>query len=131
MIETDYINGALLVKRGDNVVKTFTFKDFVSAKQFQPINELRNKLVRIANGQDVESTEEDVDKLNEDFYKQVTQLGLENPVPWEEALDILTVAELGKLSEEILIFLVNWSSIEAVKQFATQLSETTKKETKP
>jgi hypothetical protein len=122
MIETDYINGALLVKRGDEVIKTFTFKEFVSAKQFQPINELRNKLVRIASGQDMESTE---------FYNKATTLGLENPIPFEEALEILTVAELGKLSEEILIFLVNWSSIEAVKQYAQQLSETTKKETKP
>lgn len=131
MIETDYINGALLVKRGDEVIKTFTFKEFVSAKQFQPINELRNKLIRIASGQDMESTEEDVDKLNEEFYNKATTLGLENPIPFEEALEILTVAELGKLSEEILIFLVNWSSIEAVKQYAQQLSETTKKETKP
>ena len=130
MIETDYINGALIVKRGDKVVKTFTFKDFVSAKQFQPINELRNKLVKVANGEE-KLPDEDVDKLNLDFYNKATTLGLENPLPWEEAIELLTVAELGKLSEEILIFLVNWSSIEAVKQYAQQLSETTKKGTKP
>ena len=64
MIETDYINGQLLVKRGDKVVKTFVFKDFVSAKQFQPINELRNKLVRVASGQDIKSTDEEIDKMN-------------------------------------------------------------------
>ena len=69
--------------------------------------------------------------LNIEFYNKATTLGLENPIPFEEALDILTVAELTKLSEEILIFLVNWSSIEAVKQYAQQLSETTKKGTKP
>ena len=131
MIETDYINGALLVKRSDKVIKTFTFKDFVSAKQFQPINELRNKLIRIANGQDVESTDKDIDDLNIEFYNKATTLGLENPIPFEEALEILTVAVLTKLSEEILIFLVNWSSIEAVKQYAQQLSETTKKGIKP
>jgi len=131
MIETDYINGQLLVKRGDKVVKTFVFKDFVSAKQFQPINELRNKLVRVASGQDIKSTDEEIDKMNTEFYEKATTLGLENPLPFEEALDILTVAELGKLSEEILIFLVNWSSIEAVKQYATQLAVTTKNETKP
>jgi hypothetical protein len=130
MIETDYINGALIVKRGDKVVKTFTFKDFVSAKQFQPINELRNKLVRVANG-DEKMPDEDVDKLNLEFYTQTTALGLENPLPWEEAIDLLTIAELGKLSEEILIFLVNWSSIEAVKQYATQLVEIQKKDKKP
>jgi hypothetical protein len=130
MIETDYINGALIVKRGETVVKTFTFKDFVSAKQFQPINELRNKLVRIANGEE-KKTEEEVDDLNLSFYTQATAIGLENPLPWEEAIELLTVAELGKLSEEILIFLVNWSSIEAVKQYAQQLSEIQKKDKKP
>mgnify|MGYP006892408546 CR=1 FL=1 len=130
MIETDYINGQLLVKRGDKVVKTFTFKDFVSAKQFQPINKLRNELVAIANGES-KKTEDEIDKINLDFYNKATTLGLDNPLPWEEAIDILTVAELGKLSEEILIFLVNWSSIEAVKLYATQLSEMEKKETKP
>jgi hypothetical protein len=130
MIETDYINGALIVKRGDNVIKTFTFKDFVSAKQFQPINELRNKLIKVANGKD-NKTEDEIDKMNLDFYNKATTIGLENPIPFNEAMDLLTVVELGKLSEEILIFLVNWSSIEAVKQFAQQLSETTKKETKP
>jgi hypothetical protein len=129
MIETDYINGALIVKRGDKVVKTFTFKDFVSAKQFQPINELRNKLVKVANGEE-KLPDEDVDKLNLDFYNKATTLGLENPLPWEEAIELLTVAELGKLSEEILIFLVNWSSIEAVKQYATQLAETLKNDKK-
>jgi hypothetical protein len=130
MIETDYINGQLLVKRGDDVIKTFTFKDFISAKQFQPINNLRNKLIRIATGVDTETNEEDVDQLNIDFYNKATSLGLENPMSFDEASEILTVAELAKLSEEILIFLVNWSSIEAVKLYAQQLSETTKKGTK-
>jgi hypothetical protein len=130
MIETDYINGALIVKRGDKVVKTFTFKEFVSAKQFKPVNELRNKLVRIANGQS-DQTDEEIDALNLSFYTQATEIGLENPLPYEEAMDLLTVAELGKLSEEILVFLVNWSSIEAVKQYAQQLSEIQKNDTKP
>ena len=131
MIETDYINGQLLVKRGDKVVNTFKFKEFVSAKQFKPVNDLRNKLVKLANGQDVKTTEEEADAINIEFYTKTTNIGLENPMSFEDACEILTVAELGKLSEEILIFLVNWSSIEAVKQYAQQLSETTKKETKP
>jgi hypothetical protein len=124
MIETDYINGSLLVKRGDEIVKTFEFKDFVSAKQFQPINELRNKLVRLATGKDNKTTEEQAEKLNIDFYTKITTLGLVNPLSYEDASEILTVAELGKLSEEVLIFLVNWSSIEAVKLYAKALPET-------
>ena len=131
MIETDYINGQLLVKRGDKVVNTFKFKEFVSAKQFKPVNDLRNKLVRLANGQDTKTTEAEADEINIEFYTKTTTIGLENPMSFEDACDILTVAELAKLSEEILIFLVNWSSIEAVKQYAQQLSGTTKKETKP
>ena len=131
MIETDYINGSLIVKRGDKIIKTFIFKDFVSAKQFKPVNDLRNKLVRLANGTDTTTTDVEADKINIDFYTKTTAIGLENPMSFDDACDILTVAEISKLSEEILIFLVNWSSIEAVKQYAQQLSETTKKGTKP
>ena len=124
MIETHYQDGELLVKRGDKTVQTFKFKDFVSAKQFQPINELRNKLVKLATGKDTKTTEEQAEKLNIDFYTKITTLGLENPLSYDQASEILTVAELGKLSEEVLIFLVNWSSIEAVKLYANQLPET-------
>ena len=131
MIETDYINGQLLVKRGDEIVKTFIFKDFVSAKQFKPINELRNKLVKLASGQDTKTTEEEADKMNTEFYTKATTIGLENPMSLDDISEIITVAELSKLSEEILIFLVNWSSIEAVKQYGQQLSETPKRGTKP
>ena len=124
MIETNYQDGELLVKRGDEIIKTFKFKDFVSAKQFQPINDLRNKLVKLATGKDTKTTEEQAEKLNIDFYTKITALGLENPLSYDQASEILTVAELGKLSEEVLIFLVNWSSIEAVKLYANQLPET-------
>ena len=124
MIETNYQDGELLVKRGDKIVQTFKFKDFVSAKQFQPINELRNKLVKLATGKDTKTTEEQAEKLNIDFYTKITALGLENPLSYDQASEILTVAELGKLSEEVLIFLVNWSSIEAVKLYAKALPET-------
>lgn len=124
MIETNYQDGELLVKRGDKTVQTFKFKDFVSAKQFQPINDLRNKLVKLATGKDTKTTEEQAEKLNIDFYTKITALGLENPLSYDQASEILTVAELGKLSEEVLIFLVNWSSIEAVKLYAKALPET-------
>ena len=124
MIETNYQDGELLVKRGDKIVQTFKFKDFVSAKQFQPINELRNKLVKLGTGKDTKTTEEQAEKLNIDFYTKITALGLENPLTYDQASEILTVAELGKLSEEVLIFLVNWSSIEAVKLYAKALPET-------
>ena len=124
MIETNYQDGELLVKRGDKIVQTFKFKDFVSAKQFQPINELRNKLIKLATGKDTKTTEEDAEKLNVDFYTKITALGLENPLSYDQASEILTVAELSKLSEEVLIFLVNWSSIEAVKLYAKALPGT-------
>jgi len=128
MIETDYENGCLLIKRGDKVIKTFTFKEFVSAKQFKPVNKLRNELMSIANGKK-DSTQEHVDKLELKFYNEATSIALENPLPHDEALEVMTVAEISRLSEEILVFLVNWSSIEAVKQYAKSLSETQKNDT--
>jgi len=131
MIETNYQDGELLVKRGDKIIKTFTFKDFVSAAQFKPINELRNKLVKLATGQDTKTTEKEADKLNIEFYNSVSKLGLANPMSFDAICEIVTIAELSKLSEEILIFLVNWSSIEAVMQYAQQLPETVTKEAKP
>ena len=123
MIETNYQDGELLVKRGDKIIKTFKFKDFVSAAQFQPINALRNKLVKLATGKDTETSEEDAEKMNIEFYTKASTIGLENPMTFKAISEIITVAELSKLSEEILIFLVNWSSIEAVKQYGQQLSE--------
>ena len=122
MIETNYQDGELLVKRGDEIIKTFKFKNFVSAKQFQPVNELRSKLISIANGKTVK-TEAEVDKMNIEFYTKVTTIGLENPISFTEISDIVTISELAKVSEEVLIFLVNWSSIDAVKQYAKSLPE--------
>ena len=122
MIETNYQDGELLVKRGEEIIKTFKFKDFVSAKQFQPVNELRSKLISIANGKTVK-TEAEVDKMNIEFYTKVTTIGLENPMSFIEISDIVTISELAKVSEEVLIFLVNWSSIDAVKQYAKSLPE--------
>ena len=130
MIKTDYDNAQLLLKRGDKVIHTFKFKEFVSAKSFKPVNVLRNELVKLQQGK-IDKTQEEVEKMERDFYDKVTQVGLDNPLSFTKAMDIMTIVELSNLSEEILLFLVNWSTTEAVKQFAKQLSETDKKETKP
>lgn len=50
MIEQDYENGCLLLKRGDKVIKTFTFKEFVSAEDFKPVNKVRIDLVEVSQG---------------------------------------------------------------------------------
>lgn len=129
MIETDYINGQLLVKRGDKVEHSFTFSEFVSAEDFKPINKLRNDLMAISSGKK-DVTQKEVEALEKKFYVELTTKSFSNPMPLAEALKKLTIAEMGSLSEEILIFLANWSSISEVKQYALQLSETNKKETK-
>jgi len=129
MIVPDYENGKLLIKRGDKTIHSFTFKDFVSAEQFKPVNKLRNELVAIAQGKK-EVSQTELEKQEKKFYDQATTIGLENPMPMNEALKLMTTAEMGQLSEEILIFLVNWSSIEEVKQYALQLAETQKNDTK-
>jgi len=130
MIEPDYDNAALLLKRGDKVIQTFKFKEFVSAKQFKPVNVLRNELVEVSQGKK-EMTPSELEAVEKKFYTECTSIALENPIPFDEAMDIMTTAELGSLSEEILIFLTNWSSTEAVKQFAKRLAETEKNATKP
>jgi len=130
MIEQDYVNGQLLLKRNDKVIKTYKFKEFVSAKQFKPVNILRNELVKVSQGTK-DATQKQVDLIERKFYDSCTSVALSNPTPFDEALEIMTHAELGQLSEEILIFLLNWSTIEAVKAFGKQLAETKTKEEKP
>jgi hypothetical protein len=130
MIEQDYDNGCLLLKRGDKVIKTFTFKEFVSAKQFKPVNKLRNELIEISQGRK-NLTQLQVDKVEKDFYEQTSTVGLENPLSYDEALNIMTIAEISNLSEQVLIFLANWSSIDEVKAYAKRVSETAKNDTSP
>jgi hypothetical protein len=130
MIEQDYDNGCLLLKRGDKVIKTFTFKEFVSAKQFKPVNKLRNELIEISQGRK-NLTQLQVDKVEKDFYEQTSTVGLENPLSYDETLNIMTIAEISNLSEQVLIFLANWSSIDEVKAYAKRVSETAKNDTSP
>ena len=130
MIEPDYNNACIYLKRSDNIIKTFNFKDFVSAKSFKPVNELRMKMSKIAAGKDTMGEEEEKN-LDSTFYTLVTETAFTNPITFDDAMDLMTTVEIGTLAEETLIFLINWSSIEAVKQYATQLSETKKKELKP
>lgn len=127
MIEQDYENGCLLLKRGDKVIKTFTFKEFVSAEDFKPVNKVRIDLVEVSQGKQ-DMTPKEIEKLEKDFYSKTTSVGLDNPLPYEEALKIMTLPEITSLSEQILIFLANWSSIDEVKQYAKQLAETNKKD---
>lgn len=130
MIETDYANAALLIKRGDKVTQTFKFKEFVSAKDFKPVNDLKNKLMAIARG-DIKVTEKKAGEMDIEFYELVVNTALTNPMSYEDATNIMTTPEIGSLAENVIIFLMTWSSTEAVKQFAKQLAEIEKKEPQP
>lgn len=128
MIKTDYINGQLLVVRGGETIHSFKFVELCTARQFEKVGKQRDKLLLIANGTN-KVTDKQAKQVELDFYNTVTSTGLANALPYEEALDTLTPAEMGSLSEEIYIFLISWSSIDEVMQFASQLAETKKKET--
>ena len=130
MIEPDYANGCIYLKRGDKIERAFNFKEFVSAKQFEPVQAMRNKLVKASKGL-ITLTETEADNLDLNFYSIVTQTAFTNALPYDEAINIMTTAEVGELAEETLIFLINWSSIEAVKRYASQIAETKKKEILP
>ena len=128
MIKPDYDNGQLLVVRGGKTIHTFKFVELCTARQFQEVGLLRDKLLLIASGKK-KVTDKEAKQVELEFYNVVTSKGLANALPYEEALDTLTPAEMGSLSEEIYIFLINWYSIEEVILFASQLAETKKKET--
>lgn len=130
MIESDYDNACIYLKRNGDIIKTFSFKEFVSAKSFKPVNELRQKMASVAAGKTI-LTEEESKSLDSTFYDLVTKTAFTNPLPFEDAMELMTTVEVGSLAEETLIFLINWSSIEAVKQYAKQLLETKKKESQP
>ena len=130
MIKTDYDNASIQLFRNEHVLRTFNFKEFVSAKSFKPVNDVRNKLV-LASKSTEPRTEEEIEKLNIEFYTTVINIGLANPIPYDEAMELMTTNEIGQFAEEVFIFLISWSSTEAVKQYAKLLSETTKNEIKP
>jgi len=129
-VKTDYENACVVIERNDKVVNKYNFKDFVSAKQFKPVNDLRNKLVEMTKDES-KSDLKKLEKINIDFFNEVTKVALKEELDYEKACEIMTSAELSGFAEELLIFLVNWSSTEAVKQFAKQYQETTEKEAKP
>lgn len=129
MIKEDYANGQLLVQRSGKTVHTFKFVEICTARKFEEVTKQRNLLAKIARGE----KKVDEAKMREEeikFYDLVTQSGLENPLDYESALDTFTPAELGALTEEVYSFLINFSSIDEVKQYASRLAEIEKKEKK-
>jgi len=129
-VEVDYDKCEVLVKRNNEIIYTWKFKEFVSAKQFQPIVDLQVELQQIDSDKK-KVTDEEEKALDKKWFELVTTTGLINPPTHEDAMDTLTNAEMRVMASEAFIFLQNWSSTEEARLFNTQLAEMRKKEPKP
>ena len=68
-VKTDHINAKIIVERNKETVHSYDFKEFVTAADFKPVNDLRSELREIALGKK-ESTQKDVEKIEKDFFQR-------------------------------------------------------------
>lgn len=120
-IEIDYNNAAIVVKRSDEVKFTYGFKDFVSAEDFKPVNELRSQLREIALGKK-DAEQKDVDKIEKELWDKSTSISLEDAPTYKQAIKQFSSSEISRIIEEIFSFLVNWSAKEEVLLFGKSLA---------
>jgi len=130
MIKSDLTKGTISVFRGGVEKHTWKYKEFITAKQFRPVMELQQKIQKLEK-EEISVTQEEEKKLDIDWFNTVCSVGLEEPLNFDSASDILSTVELRSLSMEVFSFLLNWSSTEEAKQFATSIEEIKKKEETP
>ena len=116
-VETDYHNGKIIVKRGDDIIYTFEFVDFAPASKIKDINVIKQKIRNVYKNPDAK--QEELDILEKEYFVKMMSIAVKNPISYEEAIDKFTLPEVNGITEEALIFLVNWSTMEAVKQYAS------------
>jgi len=129
-VEVDYENGQIFIKRNEEIVKTYKFKEFVSAKDFQPVVDLQVRLQRIEQDKDTVTDEEEI-ALDKEWFELVTTIAFIEAPTREKAMNEMTNSEMRALASEAFIFLQNWSSTEEAQLFSKQLQETVKNVPKP
>jgi len=129
-VEVDYGKCEVNVKRDNKIVYSWKFKEFVSAKQFQPIIDMQVELAQIESQKKI-VTDDEEKNLDKQWFELVTTTGFINPPTHEEAMNMMTATEMRMMASEVFIFLQNWSSTEEAKLFNERLQETGKKEVKP
>jgi len=129
-VEVDYDKCEVNIKRNNKIVYSWKFKEFINAKQFQPIVDLQIELSKIDSNKKQVSDEEEK-ALDKRWFELVTSTGFENSPTHEEALEMMTSNEMRMMASEVFIFLQNWSSTEEARLFNKLLQETKKNEPKP
>ena len=124
-VEVDYDKGQIYIKRKGEIYKTYKFKEFVSAKQFEPVVDLQVQLQKIDQDKERVSDKEEIE-LDKQWFELVTSIAFIDSLTRDEAMDIMTNSEMRALASEAFIFLQNWSSTEEAKLFSERLQVTTK-----
>jgi len=130
MIKSDLTKGTIYVERGGVLKHTWHYKDFVTAKAFRPVMELQQEIAAIEKEEKTVTPEEEKE-LDLKWFNTVCQIGLEEPLNFESACEILSTVELRALAMEVFSFLLNWSSTEEAKLYAISFEEMQKKKDKP
>lgn len=129
-VEVNYDKGEIYIKRKNEIVKTYKFKDLVNAKQFEPVVDLQVKLQKIDKEQTKVSDEEEIE-LDKKWFELITSTAFIDAPTREQAMNEMTNSEMRALASEAFVFLQNWSSTEEAKLYSEQLQAITKKEPKP
>lgn len=129
-VEVNYNKGEIYIKRRNEIVITYIFKDLVNAKQFEPVVDLQVELQNIDQDKKKVTDEEEVEYDKRWFELVTTTAFIEAPTH-KQAMEEMTNSEMRALASEAFVFLQNWSSTEEAKLYSEQLQAMTKKEPKP
>lgn len=129
-VEIDYNNANLFIKRGDEIVHTFEFKDFVPAIEVKEINTLKNKIFQVYKKEASDEVQKELEDLEEKYFNTLLSTAIVNPMKHSEALAKFSIPEINEISENVFVFLATWSSKAGVKQYGQLLAkqQTEKKE---
>lgn len=117
VVETDYQNAHIVVKRGTEVIHTFKYKEFVPASKIKAINDVKASINKLYKKEATDEIQKELEEAEASYFDILLQTSVENPLPHKEALETFSLPEINSISEEAFVFLVSWSSIEGVKAF--------------
>ena len=116
-MEVDLENGKVKVR--DDLV--YEFKELVTRKDLQVIKDLRKKHSELEEKGIENISQDDMEKLEDEWYNTVLPLGLKDFK--KNDIDNLTEGELRELAASTFVFLTKFGSTALAKQFAIATKE--------
>ena len=116
-MEVDFENGKINVR--DDLV--YEFKELVTRKEMKAIKQLRDKHAKLEEEGIENLSEDEVEKIEEEWFNAVLSLGLVDFN--KEDLDMLSEGEIRELTASVYIFLTKFGSTALAKQFVTATKE--------